>query len=211
LDWKVAKAQWRKTRQAYQTLTRAERREQKVTYESAKKAWQHLRQQRQEAIENRKRENLAWHQRNQALKTELPTTAETRTWIAILVVTDNCTRQCLSLPVFRSGSKLTSAEVIAALQVILPTELQFLISDQGTHFRSNSFTQFAEDEDFIHVPVYRHRPETNGIAERFILTLKNWLRNKSWDTLVGLEEWRRPGPLCRRRCWRTNCRGRSER
>jgi transposase InsO family protein len=189
LDWKVAKAQWRKTRQAYQTLTRAERREQKVTYESAKKAWQHLRQQRQEAIENRKRENLAWHQRNQALKTELPTTAETRTWIAILVVTDNCTRQCLSLPVFRSGSKLTSAEVIAALQVILPTELQFLISDQGTHFRSNSFTQFAEDEDFIHVPVYRHRPETNGIAERFILTLKNWLRNKSWDTLVGLEEW----------------------
>ena len=77
--------------------------------------------------------------------------------------------------------------MIAALQVILPSELQFLISDQGTHFRSYMFAQFAENEDFVHIPVYRHRPETNGIAERFVLTLKNWLRNKSWDTLAGLE------------------------
>jgi transposase InsO family protein len=190
LAWRSAKAQWRKTRQDFQAFTRTERREQKASFESAKQAWQILRQQRQETLETRKQENLAWHQRNQALKTESPSVpAETQTWIAILVVTDNCTRQCLGLPVFRSGSKLTSAEMIAALKVILPPELQFLISDQGIHFRSNGFAQFAEDEDFIHIPVYRHRPQTNGIAERFVLTLKNWLRDKSWDTVLDLETW----------------------
>lgn len=190
LAWKAAKAQWRKTRFDFQALTKTKRREQKAAFENAKQAWQLLRQQRQETIENRKREDQAWHQRNQALKTTLPTsTTETRVWIAILVVTDNCTRQCVGLPVFRSGSRLTSAEMITALQAILPPELQFLISDQGTHFRSNGFAQFAEDENFIHIPVYRHRPETNGIAERFVLTLKNWLRDKSWDTLAGLENY----------------------
>ncbi len=190
LAWKTAKAQWRKTRQDFQALPRTERRKQKASFEAAKQAWQTFRQQRQEALENRKQENLAWHQRNQALKTKSPsTTAETRTWIAILVVTDNCTRQCLGLPVFRSGSKLTSTEMMAALKDILPPELQFLISDQGTHFRSNGFAQFAEDEDFIHIPIYRHRPQTNGIAERFILTLKNWLRDISWDTVLELDSW----------------------
>jgi hypothetical protein len=189
LAWKTAKAQWRKTRYAFQALPKTERREQNASFESAKRAWQLLRQQRRENLENRKRENQAWHQRNQALQREQSATpAELRSWIAILVVTDNCTRQCLGLPLFQSGSKLTSAEVIVALQVILPPELLFLISDQGTHFRSHGFAQFADDEGFVHIPVYRHRPETNGIAERFVLTLKNWLRDKSWDTLAGLED-----------------------
>lgn len=190
LAWKKAKAQWRKTRDDFQALSRTERRKQKASYEATKQTWQLLRQQRRKILENRKRENQAWHQRNQALNTKSTSApAGTRTWIAILVVTDNCTRQCLGLPVFRSGSKLTSAEMIAALKDILPPELQFLISDQGTHFRSYAFAQFAEDEDFIHIPVYRHRPQTNGIAERFVLTLKNWLRDKSWNTVLELEAW----------------------
>jgi len=188
LVWKRAKAQWRKTRDDFQRLSKTERQDQKASYEATQQSWQLLRQQRRKNLENRIRENQAWHQHNQALNTNSTSaTAETRTWIAILVVTDNCTRQCLGLPVFRSGSKLTSAEMIAALQIILPSELQFLISDQGTHFRSNVFSQFAEDQDFVHIPVYRHRPETNGIAERFVLTIKFWLRDKSWNTLAGLE------------------------
>jgi transposase InsO family protein len=184
--WKVAKAQWRETRLAFQGFSRTERHKQKAAYQEAARSWQRLRQQRQVTQQNRERENLAWHQRNQALKIGEATTCP---WIAILVVTDNCTRQCLGLPVFRSGSKLTSPEMIVALQTLLPPHLQFLISDQGAHFRSTAFAQLAQDQDFIHIPVYRHRPQTNGIAERFVLTLKNWLRDKSWDSVTGLEDW----------------------
>ena len=65
-------------------------------------------------------------------------------------------------------------------------ELAFVISDQGTHFLAKPFMQLAQEADFIHVPIYRHRPETNGIAERFVLTFKKWLRSKSWQDVAGL-------------------------
>lgn len=187
--WQKAKAHWWEVRQVYQALTSSERRQQKGDFERSKQLWQEKRHQRRQTLLRRKEENLAWHQRNHSVKTEQSAPTEFRSWLAVLVVTDNCTRQCLGLPVFRSGSKLTSDELIAALEQILPVELQFLISDQGTHFRSHSFAQLAQEKDFVHIPIYRHRPQTNGIAERFVLTLKNWLRGKSWDTVSEFEAW----------------------
>lgn len=188
LDWKKAKAKWRETRQAFQALTRAGRKEQRATFQAAQQAWQRCREQRRNRLRERKQENLAWHQRNRQLKEGSKATLNPRVWIAVLVVTDNCTRQCLGLPVFRSGPKLTSKEMVSALRSILPEELEFLISDQGTHFRSKALAKLAQESSFIHVPVHRHRPESNGIAERFVLTLKDWLRSKSWNTANGLEE-----------------------
>ena len=32
----------------------------------------------------------------------------------------------------------------------------------------------------MHVVIARHRPESNGIAERFVRTLKEWLADKTW-------------------------------
>ena len=54
-------------------------------------------------------------------------------------------------------------------------------------FRTHAFAQLVEEYGFIHVPVYRHRPESNGIAERFVLTLKAWLEDKSWQSAEGLQ------------------------
>ena len=62
----------------------------------------------------------------------------------------------------------------------LPPELQFLITDRGTHFTANAFKTLVLSEAFIHVLIARHRPQSNGIAERFVRTLKEWLADKAW-------------------------------
>ncbi len=70
--------------------------------------------------------------------------------------------------------------IVEALRVLLPPELSFLISDRGTHFKAKAFKRLIRSEEFIHVLIARHRPESNGIAERFVRTLKEWLKDKSW-------------------------------
>lgn len=49
--------------------------------------------------------------------------------------------------------------------------------------------------DFIWVPIARHRAQSNGIAERFVRTLKEWLVTHSWNNdqeLLELLEQFRP-------------------
>jgi hypothetical protein len=181
MAWKAEKVEWRQTRQVYQALTCSERKERRAAYQLACQAWETVRRQRQETLQQRQQQDLAWHQSNRESQAGSVEKAQERSWIAILVATDNCTRQSLRLPIFRTGSKLTSEELVAALCTILPKGLDFLISDQGTHFRSKALADLALETNFIHIPVYRHRPESNGIAERFVLTLKDWLGNQSWE------------------------------
>lgn len=142
--------------------------------------WQHLRAQRRATLEQRHGDDTVWRQRRQALRQERDQGPGVRTWIAVLVLTDNCTRQCLGLPLFVAGARITAAEVTAALRALLPPELQFLISDRGTHFTAHDLADLTDDRDFVHVLIARHRPESNGIAERFVRTLKEWLADKSW-------------------------------
>ena len=71
--------------------------------------------------------------------------------------------------------------IVVALRALLPPELLFLITDRGTHFTADAFKRLIRSEEFIHVPIARHRPQSNGIAERFVRTLKEWLRDKSWE------------------------------
>jgi transposase InsO family protein len=150
--------------------------------------WDYLRQQRQAQLKQRDHQDQQWrqqraHLRQQALELPLITV-----WIAILVVTDNCTRQCLGLPLFVAGNNVTAELVVAALRCLLPPELQFLISDRGTHFTAQIFQQLAKKGTFIHVPIARHRPQSNGIAERFVRTLKEWLADKSWQSEPELSQ-----------------------
>lgn len=183
-NWKIAKAEWHDKFLTFQALPRQDHALQRSEYEQAEENWKACREKRQKTLQERKQEDKVWHKRNQEGKDDA---LSERTWIAVLVIIDNCSRQCLGLPIFRSGAHVTSDEVVAALQALLPDDLAFLISDQGIHFRSKVFARLAKDQDFVHVPIYRHRPESNGIAERFVLTFKDWLRAKSWQNVAGLQ------------------------
>jgi len=181
LAWSEAKTN---QRQAVQSR-RGKRKLQRAGWESQQTIWKQVRQQRLQCLEERKVETAAWHERNrQSQQADL--TGCAFPWIAILVVTDNCSRQCLGLPLFQSGSHLTSQEVVEALAQCLPNELAFLISDQDFRFRSQIFNQLAQAHGFVHVPVYRHRPRSNGIAEHFVWTLKDWLEPCAWETAPQL-------------------------
>lgn len=175
-DWRTERQAHHQGVEAYRDLTRPKRAAVADLWQAQKAHWAHREQARQEVLACRKRENQLWHHQNHQRQQK-----GEHAWLAILVVTDNCSRQCLGLPLFASGAKVSALEVEQALRSVLPQDLAFLISDQGTHFRSKALAQLAQDLDFVQIPIYRHRPQTNGIAERFVRTLKAWLRQKTWS------------------------------
>jgi transposase InsO family protein len=182
IAWRAEKAAQRQARLDYQALCKAERARQCAAWLEAKQRWCQVREQRQQTLQSRQQEDEAWHQRNRQRAGRSAVAEEARQWLAVLAITGNCTRQCLGLPLFLSGPKLTSDELVAAMRSLLPPELEFLISDQGTVFRTQAFAQMAFEEGFTHVPIYRHRPQSNGIAERFVRTLKEWLQSQVWQS-----------------------------
>jgi len=153
---------------------------------AAEAAWRAQRAQRRATLERRQQDDACWRQqRLTLLGSQLPAPAARR-WIAVLVLTDNCTRQCVGLPLFAAGAKVTAEMVRDALRTLLPPELQYLISDRGTHFTAHTLARLAREADFVHVLIARHRPESNGIAERFVRTLKEWLAGQTWESADAL-------------------------
>jgi transposase InsO family protein len=178
--WRGARAARKAEEQTYQALSKEERRQQRKAKQARDEQWRAWRAQRRVTLEERKREDEEWRKKRRSLRERWSQLPVVTAWIAILVILDNCTRQGLGLPLFVAGPKVTSAMVVEALQVLLPPELRFLITDRGTHFTANAFKKLVLSEEFIHVLIARHRPQSNGIAERFVLTLKEWLEDKSW-------------------------------
>lgn len=179
--WRVLRTQRRpqRTRPPAPAPARRRRRRQAATQQTH---WRALRDQRRQQRAERTREDRAWRAQRQALREHLHRSAVITAWIAILVITDNCSRQCLGLPLFVAGARVTADMVVAALRALLPAELQFLISDRGVHFTAQVFQQLVTDQGFIHVVIARHRPQSNGIAERFVRTLKEWLVDQVWTS-----------------------------
>ena len=153
---------------------------------AADKRKQRLRAPRRAQRQQRAREDADWQQRRQQVRAQLSAVPLISSWIAILVITDNCTRQCLGLPLFVTGAHVTAELVVAALQALLPPELQFLISDRGAHFIAKAFKALQQQAAFIHVLIAPHRPQSNGIAERFVRTLKEWLASQTWQSAAEL-------------------------
>ena len=144
--------------------------------------WRQHRQKRQAQLEQRKKEDEQWRGQRKSIRERLAELPIITSWFAILVIIDNCTRICYGLPLFVAGPRVTAEEIVNALQKLLPPELMFLISDRGVHFRAKIFEALSRNRDFLHVLTARHRPQSNGIAERFVRTLKEWLADKSWTS-----------------------------
>jgi len=188
--------QYRQQRQVYlqswSKLARAEKRQQRIVYEAAAAEWRARKAARQAVQQNRQAEDETWGQARQTLHTRrqqlnLDSRPPGQVWLAILVVVDNCTRHCLGVPMFTAGAHVTSDMVVAALRPLLPPELQFLISDNGPQFIADTFTQLAKSAEFTHVRIAPRRACTNGIAERFVQTLKAWLADQTWTTPEELD------------------------
>lgn len=180
--WKAFRQQYCWEKSAWQALPKAERRQQRQAREALQHSWLTAWEQRRSSLQVRLQEDAEWRAQRQQLRAHALAAYKLQTWLAILVMTDNCTRQCIGLPLFVAGSKVTAEMVVQALETLLPPELHYLISDQGVHFRSRLLVQLAQKRDFIWVPVARHRAQSNGIAERFVRTLKEWLADKPWQS-----------------------------
>ena len=168
-------------------LSRKEKKAKRAQRRAAHSAWKAQRQKRKEQLQRRKEEDEAWRKQRKRLRQELQKLPLPTVWIAILVIVDNCTRQCLGLPLFVAGAHVTAEMVTEALSYLLPPELKYLISDGGVHFTSQQMKALEEGRGFVRVPLPRHRPKTNGIAERFIRTLKEWLETKVWNSAEQLK------------------------
>jgi len=179
--WQSLRQQYQQTEAHYQSLPKPERRKQRHARQAEAEHWKAQRDQRRQTVRQRQQEDEHWRQQRQDLRERMMQVPIVTAWIAILVITDNCTRQCLGLPLFVAASSVTAEMIVAALRALLPSELQFLISDRGVHFTAQVFQQLARSENFLHVVIARHRPESNGIAERFVRTLKEWLATHSWE------------------------------
>ena len=59
--------------------------------------WKQCREQRRQTVERRKQEDIQWRHKRQQIKQRWPQFPVVTAWIAILVITDNCTRQCPEL------------------------------------------------------------------------------------------------------------------
>ena len=184
--FKALKTERRRKQQKRQAQRQANQRPQWGSQKAADEQWNASRQQRREQMQQRQPQDEQWRLEREQLRLRASQIPSIVAWIAILVVVDNCTRQSLGLPLFVTGAKVTAPMVVEALRQLLPTELQFLISDRGPQFTADLMKQLAAEKDFIHVVIARHRPQSNGIAERFVRTLKEWLADKSWQSVEEL-------------------------
>lgn len=172
---------WRTMKHLYHTMSTTQDSATSEEKEFLKQAQRALRQHRKRTCTQRRVEDRLWRQQRQTLRTRWADLPVVTAWMAILVITDNCSRQCPGLPLFAAGPRVTAATIVDALEALLPKELRFLITDRGSHFRANVFQGLAQRHQFVHVKIARHRPQSNGIAERFVRTLKEWLFETSWN------------------------------
>jgi transposase InsO family protein len=185
-------AAWRDRRAAHRTAVQhrrqqspAERRASRLGWQIEQDSWRRARQLRRQQAEQRHTQDATWRQARTNIRQGLAELAQVplvTAWLAILVVVDSATRRCLQLPLFITGPHVTAEEIVAALRAHWPAGVQFAVSDNGAQFIAATFAAWATQVGFLHVRIAPHHPQTNGIAERFVLTLKQWLEAHTWNS-----------------------------
>jgi transposase InsO family protein len=185
-EWKARRQAQREARQAERRLSRQERRARRAERRARDLQWKADKVARQVQTQQRQAEDETWRQARREIREKLAQLTDATplvvAWLAILVVVDNGTRRCLGLPLFTAGVHVTAEMVVAALRALCPPELEFLISDNGPQFIAEVFAQLAQEMGLVHVRIAPYRARTNGIAERFVRTLKEWLETHTWDS-----------------------------
>ena len=95
-------------------------------------------------------------------------------------------------------NSITSQAVISSLKSIfthhgIPT---VLVSDNGPQFDSRDMKEFASTYGFQHITSSPYYPQSNGLAERMVKTVKSLLRNTSDPYLALLSYRATPLPWC---------------
>lgn len=182
--WKTKRQEHREAEQAWRKLSKHERRPRRAEHKAEQAQWRADKAARRAPVQQRQAEDAQWRQARQDLRARLAQLAASAplvsTWLAVLVVVDNGTRRCLELPFFTAGVHVTADLIVAALRAIWLPELEFAITDNGTQFIAEAFARFVQEMGFVHVRIAPYRARTNGIAERFVRTLKEWLEMHTW-------------------------------
>lgn len=189
--WKADRQQRKKVEQERQKLPHKEKKRLKKLHQQEDEQWKAQKAERRQAVEQQTQQQIQMKEKRQEIKKE---EAEIKGklslltgLVAVLIIVDNCTRRCLGIPLFLDGRNVTADSLIEALRVLLPPELHYLISDNGSQFKAALFQRLAQERSFLHVRISPRRPRTNGIAERFVRTLKEMLLPYYWDSPEELE------------------------
>ena len=92
----------------------------------------------------------------------------------------------------------TSQSVINALKAIFARYgiPEILLSDNGPQYSSTEFSEFAANYGFVHVTSSPHYPQSNGLAERAVKTVKKLLKESTDQCLALLSYRTTPLPWC---------------
>ena len=85
----------------------------------------------------------------------------------------------------RAVSSATAAATIAELRSIFTTHglPEILVTDNGTCFTSAEFQDFTQGNGIQHIKTSPYHPASNGLAERSVQTLKEYLKKN--DTNIS--------------------------
>lgn len=185
IAWRNYRQERKQFDQTWNSLSRKE----KKALEKAKKArdleWKAKKAGRKQTMAKRSEEDCTWREQRKELR--MLSQVLITTFIAVLVIIDNCSRKCYGLPVFVEGKKVTAEQIVLALRQALPDELKYLISDNAKIFIAKAMEEFLKENAVVHVKITPGRANTNGIAERFVRSLKEMLKTQEWKNIEELK------------------------